>query len=498
MNPRLITGLTIPLAVVSVLLLIIAIGSALYVRSLQQSISHLMSHHVASVRAAQELEISIREVRSQFDRYLITADKKHLEPVPRLKERIEAALLEAESAATTNAEYAFMRRARDGCDAFFRGYESIIANQPPGGLYPNIIDLIETVRLGEVLEPAHEYLRWNEGMLSRTSEENRELVERLTLGMLGLGICGAIGGMLAGWLISAGVRRSMQRTEERLRDTAAQLDQAIAQPHPPTDSTLQPDSALEQVTVSVSAVLKRLRQTERDALRAEQLAWVGQMAAGIAHEIRNPLMAIKILVQVAADRRSGQPLRARDLQVLEEEIVRLEQIVNGFLDFARPTRPELREVNLVELVQKSIERLRQRAELHGVEVQIDSPPESRLLVQADPNQLRQVLVNLVYNALDAQPQGGTICLGWDCSSESIELIVADSGPGLPPELGEMIFEPFISTKESGMGLGLSICRRIVESHGGRLTATNRPEGGAEFRICLQRVTHDSRLTSAQR
>src|SRR5204863_3628566 len=115
-----------------------------------------------------------------------------------------------------------------------------------------------------------------------------------------------------------------------------------------------------------------------------QLAWVGQMAAGIAHEIRNPLMSIKVLVQATAERSHSPGFRTRDLQVLEEEIIRLEQIVSGFLDFARPPRPESRPIDVKALVERVIDGVRARAELQGVEMDVQ-PASGPTVVSADPN-----------------------------------------------------------------------------------------------------------------
>lgn len=489
MNSRLVAKLTAPLAVVCALLVSIAIGAAWYVRDLQKTVSHLLSINVVSVIAAQELEISIREVRTHFDRYLRTGEQKYLEPVPRIKQRTAAALEEAENAATTPKEQALTKRIRQGYEHFFAEYEKVLKAPPPQGFHPKLMELIDTVLSDEILEPAHEYLRMNEAVLTKSTQENSQITERLTLGMVSLGVCVAFGGLIGGWLIAVNVRRSIQRTEDQLRTTAKQLNRAV-----PADKSLarfngQPIDALQQVAVSVSAVLKRLERTERDALRAEQLAWVGQMAAGIAHEIRNPLMAIKLLIQAAADRRGGPALKPRDFQVLEEEIVRLEQIVSGFLDFARPPRPEKRPVNLLSLLNQTTNGIRARADLQGVTIpEISAAPA--VVVNADPNQLRQVFYNLLFNALDSQPQGGQVEVTvavpepLNTSVAGVEITVRDRGPGLPVDLGDRIFEPFVSTKESGMGLGLSICRRIVDSHGGSLTATNRPDGGAVFSIRL--------------
>lgn len=482
MTPKLVTRLTAPIAFVSATLLLLAVGAAWYVRALQKSVAELTANHVASVRAAQDLEISIREVRSQFDRFLITGERRHLEPVPRLKTRTAEALAAAERLATTPEEEVLMRRVRQGYEHFFAEYEKAVRQPPVQGLYLRIIDLTDTVLTKEILDPAHEYLRLNEGMLARSARENQEMAGWLTVGLLALGTCGSVGGLLLGWIVAATIRRSLLRAEERLWDTARQLGDA-ARTEPPTGTADGgPPDALDSVSASVSALLRRLRQSERDALQAERLAWVGQMAAGIAHEIRNPLMTIKLLVQATADRCGGAAFEPRELQILEEEIVRLEQIVAGFLDFARPARPELRPVDLGQVVGQAAESLRVRGDLQSVRIDV-LVPRDPVVVTADPNQIRQVVYNLIVNALDAQPRGGEVVVRLRPGQE-VELAVEDAGPGLPVELGERVFEPFVSTRESGLGLGLSICRRIVEAHAGAIRAGKRQGGGTAFTVLL--------------
>jgi signal transduction histidine kinase len=479
MNPPLIARLTAPIAVVSGLLLVLAIAAAWYIRDMQQRASGPIATSVSSMMAAQELEISIREVNTQFQRYLVTLDRKHLEPIPRLKERTARAMELAEREAVTPAEFAMMKRVRQGYDHFFSEYEKVLRNPPKQGFYQKVLELTEEVMEKEILEPAHEYLRLNEGMLTQANATNEQLAERLTVGLVALACFGSIGGLLAGWVIAAAVRRSILRTEERLRTTAEQLNRAVPDGSGRAGGAAQ--DAMERVASSVSAVLKRLEKTERDALRAEQLASVGQMAAGIAHEVRNPLSAIKLLVQAAGERSGSLP--TRDLRVLEEEIGRLEEIVSGFLDFARPPRPELRPVDVRELVGQVVESFRPRADAQGVALHLEADEQVRAL--ADPNQFRQVVYNLLFNALEAQPGGGRIgvTLRGGGPGRALTLAVTDGGPGLPPGLGDRIFEPFVSTKATGLGLGLSVCRRIAESHGGTLTAESGA-AGATFTLAL--------------
>jgi len=153
--------------------------------------------------------------------------------------------------------------------------------------------------------------------------------------------------------------------------------------------------------------VERLQQREREVLRAEQLAAVGQLAAGLAHELRNPLMPIKIMVQAASDQGNGAGLHGRDLAIIEHEITRLEQSIQDFLDFARPPEPEKTGFDLRPVVQQTLDLLTARADRQHVQLNAALTDEV-VAVVADRGQLRQVLVNLMLNALDAMPEGGEI------------------------------------------------------------------------------------------
>ncbi|QEL17751.1 sensor histidine kinase [Limnoglobus roseus] len=494
MAPRIWTGVAAPVAAVSVLLLVIAVGSAWYLRNMQESVAGLLTENVTSMRAAQDLELSVRDLRNQGVRYLISGDSTLLEPIPRLRERTMAALGHAETLGTTAAEQGLMQKTRAGLQAFFAEYDRMTGGEPNKADYAKTLALIDSVLAEEVINPTREYLRLNEGMLAKANEENQRTTARLTTGLTALGSCGALGGLLGGWVISAALRRSMQAAEQRLRTTARQLDEAARTAEDTATRAGRSADALDDVAKSAAAVLARLKQTERDALRAEQLAWAGQMAAGIAHEVRNPLMAIKLMIQALAAGRTGDRLRPRDMQVLEDEIVRLEQIVGSFLDFARPPRPDKKPIEVGPLVQGVADRVRGRAVVQGVDVVVEV--RRPVVADVDANQLQQVLYNLLFNAMEAQPAGGVVRVrvGTPSDNPVLEICVEDEGPGLAADVRDRVFEPFVSTKEAGMGLGLSICRRIVEGHDGEITAADAAGGGAAFvvRLPLSRSTPPAR------
>ncbi len=226
------------------------------------------------------------------------------------------------------------------------------------------------------------------------------------------------------------------------------------------------------------------RQREREVLRADQLAMVGQIAAGVAHELRNPLTSVKLLVQTNLREATRLGFPSEDLEIIEQEIRRMERTLQRFLDFARPPKPERRPVGLDALVDQTFALVEGRARRQGVSLRF-SRPSVPVVAEADEDQVRQLLVNLVLNALDAMPDGGEIAVGLeDCGDGYAELTVLDSGPGIPDGLFPTLFDPFVSTKETGIGLGLAVSHRIASGHGGCLSAVNRPEGGASFLLRL--------------
>ncbi len=195
--------------------------------------------------------------------------------------------------------------------------------------------------------------------------------------------------------------------------------------------------------------------------------------------------------------RSGdKALSAEDLQVIHQEIERLEARVQTLLDFARPMQSRRRECDLAEIAEATIELVRSRARQQGVSIEYSHPPH-KVSVRVDPDQISSVLVNLYFNALDAMPGGGQLTIRLAVAVQA-ELTVTDDGPGIAPELVDRLFTPFVSSKSTGTGLGLSVSRRIVEEHGGTLTGANRVgTSGACFAVRLP-VSGDGHADSPPR
>ncbi len=250
-------------------------------------------------------------------------------------------------------------------------------------------------------------------------------------------------------------------------------------------------SLIEMVAREISIHIERCEADEahsrlRDQLRhADRLATIGQLAAGVAHEINEPLANILGFAQLAK-KSPGLPRQTTgDLEKITECCLRAREIIRKLLTFARQVPPEKSMVDLNHLVGEGLFFLESRCSKAGIEIvrRLDPAlPE----ISADPSQLHQVLVNLVVNALQAMPEGGTVTIATKASPGSVSLTVQDTGIGMSEEVRQNIFTPFFTTKDvnEGTGLGLAVVDGIVASHGGTIQVSSKPGRGACFEVQL--------------
>lgn len=228
--------------------------------------------------------------------------------------------------------------------------------------------------------------------------------------------------------------------------------------------------------------LTSIRAREEAMRRAEQLAAVGALAAGLAHELRNPLASMSGSIQLLSDSKVFSEDEQKLMGIVLREADRLNGLVSDFLQFARPAPAQLEPVRLREVVTSTLALFANDPARRQVEVAADLQGEPVLL--GDARQLGQLLWNLLANAADAMPQGGQVRIGARTENGRVELSVADRGPGIDREALEHVFEPFYTTKEKGTGLGLAIVHSIVGGHGGQIEVESQEGLGATFRISL--------------
>jgi hypothetical protein len=229
---------------------------------------------------------------------------------------------------------------------------------------------------------------------------------------------------------------------------------------------------------------------DAEMLQAEHLATMGELAAGVAHEIRNPLAGIAGAIEIIT---KDFPKDHPDREVMEDlrqEVRRIEKVLNDMLAYARPKPPQFGRADLKDTFARTLQLARQQLGSKNVEFSVQVPPDLPAF-RMDSEQLHQVLLNLVLNGVQAIEREGKITItakfnapGGPGQANLVEISVSDTGAGIPPESLERIFRPFYTTKRGGTGLGLSLCRRIVRQHGGTLTVESKLGKGSRFIISL--------------
>jgi two-component system sensor histidine kinase HydH len=238
-----------------------------------------------------------------------------------------------------------------------------------------------------------------------------------------------------------------------------------------------------QAAAELQRAYAELRQTFEQLLRADRLISLGELSAAIVHEVRNPLGAIKGAVEIMEDGISPDNPRREFAAIAKREIDRLDRLVEEFLRFARSPKPAVERVDLNEIVASVAALVERQAGMQGVRVERRLAAR-KLETVADGAQIRQALMNLCLNALQAMARGGTLTLRTNTSDRNgVSVEVEDEGGGIDPKIAARIFDPFFTTKERGLGLGLSIAYKVAIEHGGTLTFRNG-EKGAIFRLAL--------------
>jgi signal transduction histidine kinase len=269
------------------------------------------------------------------------------------------------------------------------------------------------------------------------------------------------------------------------RITAGNLDFSVPASGPKEVSTLS--AAFNKMLIG----LRRNRELEEQLQRAERSAVVGRLASGIAHEIRNPLNFINLSIdhlrekfapQADAQRREYKHI----LTTIKDELARLNRLVSDFLSYGRPAKLKLRQVDTRSLIEEVRSLVSAQSEQQNVKIRILQNGNGDAHVQADPEQLKTCFSNLMINAVQAMPEGGSLQITISPDSSLVQIDFADSGAGISPEALQQIFEPYYSTKDTGIGLGLPLTKKIIEEHGGEIAVKSELNNGATFTVTLLR------------
>jgi signal transduction histidine kinase len=490
---RLHLALLAPPALVSLFLVVLCVVGVFYLNRLHVDVSTELNENVRSTQAAADLETTT----DRLIRLLTSTDRDRagIDDAVEMQNSIARRQLEeVQSLANRDREKELAPRITKGLNKYLEAWDAR-KDQPPAALSGYDARLAGHLR-DEVLPPCIDLRKFNTGAIAATDRANQDIVERLRWVLLAVGLGAPLSGLLLGYAVARGLHHSIYQLSVRIRDAAGRLNRGLPA-HPPAaggsgDLVITLDEKndlhglngqMQKVVVEIERVVGELQQREHEVLRAEQMAAVGQVAAGIAHELRNPLTSVKMLVQTGLEGAAPRGLPPEDLGIIEHEVRRMEQTIQTFLDMARPQRSERRRCELGGIIRRALLLIEGRARRQRVAVDAAVGTEP-VDLDIDAEQIHQVLVNLLLNALDALPRGGKVSVVLARGPGRVEVRVQDSGPGIAPRIRERLFEPFVSSKETGLGLGLSICKRLIEAHGGTICGENVRGGGALFAFTL--------------
>jgi signal transduction histidine kinase len=253
---------------------------------------------------------------------------------------------------------------------------------------------------------------------------------------------------------------------------------------------------VERLNDELTGTLSRLQAAQQELLVSERMATVGRLSLKVAHEVRNPISAIELNAEMLEDivrGRAGTDMGEAGglVAAIRDQVNTLDALTEEYLAFARFPKAHFEEESVNQLVHELADFVRPVATRQGLAMRVETDPNVPMM-EIDRALLRQAILNLVKNGLEALSRGGELTIGSRASADGVEIFVADTGPGIPAAVAGRLFEQFFTTKPQGTGLGLSISRQIIEEHGGELAWANRAGGGAVFTIHLplaRRATH---------
>jgi signal transduction histidine kinase len=477
-------------AAMSVLLLAGGLVTVLYTYHVQTVTANLLARSVTSFKAAEAVEVALERMQASTADDILASDPQARMVLDGRRDDFRGLMHQVEGTARGPRQADLLRQLWKSFAEYERTLNSALELARSGQAVPAraLVGRASAISgdmdtLWEAFEGVTEGLMYAD--LARLERSNHAM----RVAMYGLGASGILLGYFLGLVISRSITKPIYQLVLKVRDaTGHELVERVDVPRGAELEAL--DGHVRQLIEGINTTRADLEKSRRLLERSEKLAALGRVSAGIAHEIRNPLTSIKMLVHSMGEDAALGTDQRQDLAVIVKEINRMDRFIDNFLKFARPPDPKLVPVDPNEIVHETLELLALRLRQANARL-VENYQADLGTIAADPNQIRRVIVNLVLNALDAMPDGGSLTLetrrlppangeatGW------VQLHVRDTGHGIPEELLNTLFDPFVSGREDGVGLGLSISYQIVQQHGGWIDAANDPAGGTTVTVTL--------------
>lgn len=480
----------ISLAILGVLLLAV-LSSAVAIYSayrFESMVETVVEDNLASVRAAEELEIALLEQRGYVSSYILDGgNKRWLEELARRREAFGEWLAVARRSSLTEAERDILDRLEKVVREYSDKRDSVVDLYDAGDM-----EAAKRVLLNDVVTlydqsyaVCEEFILANTNQVEANSAEVRRQVDLVRFEALATFAVTLLLGLGLLWLFFRGVLAPLRALTADARLASGGGDSGVFDAR--RDELRELGHQVQLLMSNVAETRSDLRQSQTQLAHADKLATVGKLAASVAHEIRNPLTAMKMWLFSLRRDLGAQGESQKKLEVVSEEIARLENIVSSFLEFSRPQQLNLDQIDVCRMLDRILELERLRFEDQGIVVTRQGDRELPA-ASVDPEQLRQVFVNLINNAVEAMPDGGELRVAAArqrrTGREMLVVTLSDTGPGMPHDVRERIFEPFFTTKAEGTGLGMCIAASIMARHGGTLNLESSDAHGTTWSVCI--------------
>ena len=471
-------------SILATLLLISFTGAGImlwYTYSMEELLTSIIHKHLASYEAAEKLETALVNQKGFVSYYFMDGNADWLRQLGEYRQIFKERLLEARKLAENGLQQSTLLKIEQEYNRYVAEKDEVINHYRQGRTQKGA-QLHESVRASffTILDLCEDYKEIHKKRVMQAKKKSHTRAYHLRIiAAMAVGISGLLVAGLIFFLINQILSPVRQLAREANRNA-------------PKNRTANDIKSLHHsvhgLLEDVDTTRQELEKSREHLLQSEKLALVGKLAAGMAHSIRNPFTSVKMRLFSLSRTLKLNDTQQDDLDVISDEIRHIDTIVQNFLEFSRPPRLQVQHISPSTAVDQALQLLTHRLKSYKVDVSLHRN-ESTPAILIDPEQLKEVLVNLIVNACEAMSHGGSITIRESVDTitglgNSARIEVSDNGPGIAEEITEKIFQPFFTTKEEGTGLGLSIAARIIEEHGGRLEVDSTQGQGTTFRILL--------------
>lgn len=491
-------SMIIAFLIMSSLLLILGVVAIIYTNRMQESTRKILEENVSSLKAAEELELALLEMKGLTAYFLLDDQSKWLDIFDDKKAAFLYWQREARKKTHSDAEVEILNT----IDSLYSSYvdaQSRAVREARRGRKEAAHAILTADMFfifDSIYNQCESLLLINEKLMFNTSS----LIERdsITVNYVvyGMAFSSIIVGLGLGFLLSSRITHPIYNLVLRIQGATNEEKNIVELVNTDELTELEHlDASVQKLISKVRTANEELQKSEKMLIRSEKYTALGHLAAGVAHEIRNPLTAIKMLMNALQDEVDKASPIAPDIAVIIHEVKRIEKFIQDFLDFARPPKPNFKNLPMSEIIEPTIALLTPQLKLQRIDIEVQIATESAT-VHADAEQLKQVFLNILLNSIQAMPDGGLIQIQARChqlgpNHPYLCICIKDTGPGIDPSLIQSLFDPFNTTKEDGTGLGLSIADQIIHAHAGWIEAQNAEPNGAVFSVYLPLIQQDT-------